>query len=368
MYSDASASNHKNRRTGSRLWRSLPPPLQRGLKAAPVIGPLLQAHGLFPELQAQVGELHAQAAALLSQLAAAVQQSTHAAAQSQRQAQAQEQQQRLEALLRELTIGQNMQVWRNIADDPERRAVSALECFGRKGYSQNDEDGILIEIFRRIGIAHRTFVEVGVGNGLENNTALWLKQGWRGAWFEGNPHHMRFIRENFAPAIAAKQLTAVETLVNRENCSGLIADAGFTGEIDLLSIDVDGNDYYIFEQLRGITPRVVVIEYNAKFPPPLRWVIPYDPGFIWDGSDWFGASLEAMNDVFRQKGYCLVGCNVTGANAFFVRDDLVVNRFHRPGEVAAHYQPARYFLTMGLFAYLGGHPASPRGGLNPAAR
>lgn len=363
MHSDASAPTHRS--TGSRLWRSLPPPLQRGLKAAPVIGPLLQAHGLVPELQAQVGALHAQAAALVAQLTAAAEQSQHACGESQRQLQ--EQQHRLEALTRELTVGQNMQVWRSIADNPERRAVSALECFGQKGYSQNDEDGILIEIFRRIGIAHRTFVEVGVGNGLENNTALWLKQGWRGAWFEGNPQHLRFIRDHFAPDIAAKRLTAFEAIITKENCSALIADAGFKGEIDLLSIDVDGNDYYIFEQLRGLAPRVVVIEYNAKFPPPLRWVIPYDPGFCWDGSDWFGASLEAMNDVFRKKGYCLVGCNVTGANAFFVRDDLVVNRFYRPGEVAVHYQPARYFLTTGLFAYLGGHPASARSGLNPAA-
>jgi hypothetical protein len=74
-----------------------------------------------------------------------------------------------------------------------------------------------------------------------------------------------------------------------------------------------------------------------------------------------------MNEVFQRKGYSLVGCNVTGANAFFVRNDLVGELFHRPGDVAAHYQPARYFLTTGLFAHLGGNPASARGGLNPGA-
>lgn len=352
-------------RNGSWIWRRLPAPVQRGLQAAPLVGPLLKARWLVSSLEAQVSSLKGQVSALVAQRsddAARLTDSTGAELRQGRESLA-----RIEAMIQEQSIAQNMQVWRKIADNPEARAVGALECFGEKGYSQNEEDGILLEIFRRIGIVHRTFIEVGTGNGLENNTTLLLKQGWHGAWFDGNAQHMKFVRDNFATELSQRRLTATTAMITRENISSLMSGAGFSGEIDLLSIDIDGNDYYVFEQLTGVSPRVVVIEYNAKFPPPLRWIIPYDPGFCWDGSDWFGASLETMNDLFRRKGYALVGCNVTGANAFFVRNDLVANHFHRPGDVAAHYQPARYFLTRGLFAHLGGHPASPRSGLNPPA-
>lgn len=354
-----------NSRRGSWIWRRLPPRVQRGLQAAPLVGPLLHARGMVPVLEEQLCALTAQVANLIAQTATQRAHATESLGEELRLGR--ERLALIEAMVREQSIAQTMQVWRDIADNPELRAAGALPCFGQKGYSQNDEDGILLEIFRRIGIAHRTFIEIGIGNGLENNTTLWLKQGWRGAWFEANPRHMKFVGENFATEISRRQLTATEALITRENISALISAAGFAGEIDLLSVDVDGNDYYIFEQLTGLSPRVVVIEYNAKFPPPLRWVIPYRPDFCWDGSDWFGASLQTMNDVFTRKGYALVGCNVTGANAFFVRNDLVGEHFHRPGDVAAHYQPARYFLTTGLFAHLGGHPPSARGGLNPAA-
>ena len=106
-----------------------------------------------------------------------------------------------------------------------------------------------------------------------------------------------------------------------------------------------------------LDPRVVVIEYNAKFPPPARWRIPYSPDYLWDGSDWFGASLQSLADLFGRRGYGLVACNVTGSNAFFVRRDLLSDHFPLVDDLRQLYQPARYFLTPGLFNHLAGAPS-----------
>lgn len=234
-------------------------------------------------------------------------------------------------------------------DDPLR-----LERSGHKVYSQNDEDGILAEIFRRIGTANRRFLEFGVENGLENNTLCLLEQGWTGGWLEGYRDHVSAIENGFRRKIAAGLLSIREALVDRDNINDLVSALALPRDADLLSIDIDGNDYHVWQALTAIEPRVVVIEYNAKFPPPMRWVIGYDPAHRWDGSDQFGASLESLTDLGRRKGYRLVGCNITGVNAFFVRSELAEGRFAEPADAAALYQPARYFLTP---AFVSGHPA-----------
>ena len=230
-----------------------------------------------------------------------------------------------------------------------------LERHGFRSFSQNDEDGILQEIFRRIGTANRTFVEFGVQDGLQNNTRLLLYQGWRGLWIEADERAHRKLSGAFATEIAAGQLQALRTFVTAQNISGLIESARL-GELDLLSIDVDGNDYWIWDAI-GIKPRVIVIEYNAKFRPPTKWVMQYNPEHRWDYTDYQGASLESLNALARQKGYTLVGCCLAGVNAFFVRDDLVQGHFAEP-DVAALYNPPRYYLQRFLAA---GHPSGPFG-------
>ncbi len=138
-----------------------------------------------------------------------------------------------------------------------------LERFGFKGYSQNDEDGIIQEIFRRIGTNDQRFVEFGTGNGLENNTAFLLCQGWSGLWLDGSPVDHDAQARNFGWAIKRNQLTSVKTFLTIENINSVIGEAGFRDELDLLSIDVDGNDYHLWKAIDIIQPRVVVIEYNA---------------------------------------------------------------------------------------------------------
>ena len=155
-----------------------------------------------------------------------------------------------------------------------------LEPHGFRSFSQNDEDGILQEIFRRIGVGAGTFVEFGVQTGLReqlppaavSGLARLVDRGGCGG-VSGNPARVR-------AELGSGQLQLAHGFVTRENIAGLIAAARFE-QLDLLSIDIDGNDYWIWEALT-IQPRVVVIEYNAKFRPPTSWVMEYNAAHRWD--------------------------------------------------------------------------------------
>jgi hypothetical protein len=218
-----------------------------------------------------------------------------------------------------------------------------LERFGFKTYSQSDQDGIIREIFNRIGTTNKLFVEFGAGAGVENNTHRLLLEGWKGLWIEGDQGFVAIIKALFPDLLATDKLLLKEAFITNGNINELIAPWR-RGEIDLLSIDVDGNDYYMFEALRVIDPRVVVIEYNARFRPPVSVVQQYQPTHKWSGGNSFGASLEALVRLGKRRRYWVVGCNITGQNAFFVRDDLVNGKFQAPFSAENHYQPSRYFL------------------------
>lgn len=208
--------------------------------------------------------------------------------------------------------------------DPKR-----LEKFGYKVYSQNEEDGIIAEIFERIGYTNKFFVEFGVQDGLECNTHFLLFQGWSGVYIEGSAQYCEKIRQNFKIPIEKSQLTLLNSFITAENINELIGGtkAKEIYEVDLLSIDIDGNDYHVFNAINVIKPRVVVIEFNVKFPPPLEYIMPYDPTYVWDGTDTHGASLESLSKLGAKKGYRLVGTDLCGVNAFFVRDDLCGDKF-----------------------------------------
>jgi hypothetical protein len=227
-----------------------------------------------------------------------------------------------------------------------------LERFGAKVYSQYDEDGIIQEIFRRIGTTNKLFVEFGVESGVENNSLKLLLEGWRGLWIEGSNNYAESIKSRFSDLIDSQRLSLNCSFVTAENINELIGSFA-AGDIDLLSIDIDGNDYHIFEALTVVQPRVVVIEYNAKFPPPISITQVYKKDFVWSGTDYMGSSLEALARLARRRGYSLVGCNFPGINAFFVRDDLVDGKFQAPYTAENHYNVARYFLWQ---LYVSGHP------------
>lgn len=192
-----------------------------------------------------------------------------------------------------------------------------LEGYGFKVYSQSDEDGIIEEIFNRIGVTNKIFIEFGVDYGLENNTHYLLLKNWEGLWIEGSEQKYNEILKKFNPVIFNNRLKVINSFITKENINDLISST-ISGEIDLLSIDIDGNDIYVWDSINVINPRVVVIEYNGKLSPSVDWVQPYNPNFIWDSTDYSGASLNHINKVANDKGYQLVGTNVAGVNAFFV--------------------------------------------------
>lgn len=217
---------------------------------------------------------------------------------------------------------------------------------GFKVYSQHDEDGIIEEIFRRIGTTNRYFVEFGVGDGLENCTLYLVLRGWYGTWIDGSAACYEQIRRNLGFALGEKRLRARYALITAENIEELFRELEVPSEFDLLSIDIDRNDYWVWRAINAWRPRVVAIEYNASFGPTVGCVVPYDAQAVWDLTNHFGASLKALEHLGTEKGYSLVGCNLTGVTAFFVRNDLVADRFAAPFTSENHFERATYFLRM----------------------
>jgi hypothetical protein len=221
-----------------------------------------------------------------------------------------------------------------------------LNRFEHQVFSQNGEDGVLREIFRRVGAESRTFLEIGVGDGQRNNTTFLLSQGWRGYWLEGNSASVQQIFHRFRQPIEQKQLTVLETVVTRENVVGELTRVGVPAEVDLLSLDVDRNTYWVLSSvLTALRPRVAVIEYNALYPPDLHWTVEYDPSRWWNRTSYYGASLKAYEKLAGEHSLALVGCELHGVNAFFVRQDLCGDRFESPYSAENHYEPPRYFLV-----------------------
>jgi hypothetical protein len=215
-----------------------------------------------------------------------------------------------------------------------------LRRFEKKVFSQNGEDGIIAEIFRRIETSNRFFVECGIQDGSENNTrALLEHDGWHGLWIETSAAYVAAARSNFG----SLPVRIVERHITAENIVGILTDAGVPRDPDLMSVDIDGNDYWIWKAAASFRPRVVVIEYNAAYPPGENVVTPYDPDHVWDGTNRFGASLDALTALAAGLGYVLVGCDSRGVNAFFLREDLVSDRFSHAGDGASyHYVSPKY--------------------------
>jgi hypothetical protein len=237
-------------------------------------------------------------------------------------------------------------IQRNMLDNPKYQHPLRLNRYEQQVFSQNGEDGILAEIFRRIGVASKYFVEFGVGDGTENNTAALIFQDWVGTWLEGDRANVQSIQNSYRRTLANAQLKVFQSFLTQENICDLFSQAEVPHEFDLLSIDIDGNDYYLWRKilLGGYRPRVVVIEYNAIYSADIHWVVPYRADTRWDLTSWTGSSLRALFELGQEMGYELVGCNFSGLNAFFVRRDLVGDQFLIGESCALHYEPARYFL------------------------
>lgn len=221
---------------------------------------------------------------------------------------------------------------------PQNPALS-----GFKVYSQTDEDGIIDEILRRLleTVRTRTFVEIGCGNGLENNTHYLALQGYRGVWIDGDSANIAQIRQALPANALVSRLKVIRRFIDVDNIGETIDEAcAFIGtkEPDVFSLDIDGNDLFVLKvAITRFAPRLIVAEYNPKFPPPVSVSIRYDKTHTWASDDYFGASLQAFCDAL--SGYLPVCCNLSGSNVFFVRSDLS-EAFARYS-IAQLYQPSR---------------------------
>jgi hypothetical protein len=228
--------------------------------------------------------------------------------------------------------------------------ASELTPWELRAYSQHGEDGVLAEILRRVGAPSRSFVEFGAETGTEGNCVFLADVArWSGLFIEG-------ASESFDELAAKYQsrdgVTTLQALVTPQNVEELFARGGVPREPDVLSIDVDGADYWIWEAITGYAPRVVVIEYNALLDPNRRLVQPRDVEG-WDGTDYYGASIAAVRALAESKGYRLVHAEQGGINAFLVRGDLADERF--PSAEQVPVRRPNYFLV----GYR--HPVDPHG-------
>ncbi len=243
-----------------------------------------------------------------------------------------------------------------IISETQHKDALRLEPYGFKVYSQNDEDGIIEEIFRRLGIEKGMFLEIGVENGLECNTLYLIHKGWRGYWIEGNSSQRDSIINKFESLINKKRLGVVFSLVYPENFSHIYDKLTFDEDgPDFVSIDIDGNDIHLLESM-PCRPKVICIEYNAKFRPNISKRPVYNTNNFWRGGDYMGSSLLAITEAADGIGYQLVATNITGANAFYVRKDLAGNLFSESFASTDLYNPPRYWLTSDHYNHIG-HPA-----------
>ncbi len=206
---------------------------------------------------------------------------------------------------------------RSIGADPDEREFRV--------FSQWGEDGIIQYLVHNVCIARRIFVEFGVENYLESNTRFLLTNDyWAGLVIDGSAGNIEFIRRD--AIYWARNLKAEHAFITAENINTIIGRAGIVGDIGLLSIDIDGNDYWVWRAIDSISPRIVVCEYNSHFGPHAQVSIPYAPEFVREKAHfskiYYGASIAALNALAVSKDYALVAANNAGNNAFFVRNDV----------------------------------------------
>ncbi len=196
-------------------------------------------------------------------------------------------------------------------------------------FSQNGEDGILLYIFSLIGTTNKQVVEICAGDGIECNAAnLIINHGWTGLLFDGNEKLVEQGKDFYSRCkdTYVWPPTLVSAWITAENVNQLILDNEVKGDIDLLSLDMDGIDYWIWKAIECIKPRVVVLEYQDIWGPDKAVTIPYRQDFVAEFNrfdpDYCGASLAAFVKLGKEKGYRLVGCQRYGFNAFFIRSGI----------------------------------------------
>lgn len=215
----------------------------------------------------------------------------------------------------------------------QKEPLPNLSDIGFRVYSQCDEDGILLYLFSLIGTTNKMFVEIGAGSNGDNvecNAANFaINWGWHGLFIDGDESNVAHGKDFYGrhPDTHIFPPQFLQAMVNRDSINEIISSAGFNGEIDFFSIDIDGMDYWVWEAIDCISPRLVQVEANGKFGER-SITVPYNENWEYDANahpHYHGASLAAFTKLAEKKGYRLVGVNRFGFNAFFVRNDIATD-------------------------------------------
>lgn len=223
---------------------------------------------------------------------------------------------------RQLLLAGRMASWRN----KEKETILNLADVEFRIFSQWGEDGIIDWLAEHVPMDKKTFVEFGVENYQESNTRFLLQnRNWRGLIFDGNKDYMESVRKE--EIYWKYDINAVCAFITRDNIDSLILENGMDGDIGLLSIDIDGNDYWVLKDISVISPRILICEYNPVFGDLHAITVPYKADFERLRSHhcglYFGASIKAVCQLAESKGYSFVGTCSNGINAFFVRNDII---------------------------------------------
>ncbi|MEP6502261.1 MAG: hypothetical protein ABJD97_02950, partial [Betaproteobacteria bacterium] len=212
-----------------------------------------------------------------------------------------------------------------------------------KVYSQWGEDGIIEYLVSQVPVESKSFVEFGVENYTEANTIFLLKhRNWRGLVIDGSPEHIESVRRG--QVLWRHDLMADCSFITTDNINDIIRRNGFAGELGLLSVDIDGNDYWVWQAIDCVQPRIVIAEYNSLFGSTAAISTPYRADFYRTNADpsnmYYGASIAALTHLAALKGYTLVAGNSAGNNVFYVRNDCLGAL--RPQTIAEAYVPAAF--------------------------
>ena len=238
-----------------------------------------------------------------------------------------------------------------VQDIPEKNQTNKELSFHEASlFSQNGEDGIIRYIFSQIGFDSRYFVEFGFGAHQCNSLRLILHENFKGLMMDGSEEQCRIFNLT-CKAKGISDVHAVNAFIDRDNLEHLIRSNNIPAEIDFLSIDVDGNDYWFWRCLQCINPRVICIEYNSGIGSKYSWTIPYNKEFerfsAHPSGFFAGASIKALESLGEKKGYRLVGCDTTGTNAFFLRNDLGNNQIPTL-KASEAFQPHQNWIQRGI--------------------
>lgn len=241
---------------------------------------------------------------------------------------------RLEELLNRSTESYNYKLenlmvlqGRSLAlQNAERAPLTDLHDAEFKVFSQFGEDGILQYLIRETQVLTKenTFIEFGVQDYSESNTRfLLMNDHWKGLIIDGNKEHIKKVKRQ--DIYWRHDLTAISSWIDRDNINQLIGDTGFSGGIGILSIDIDGNDYWVWEKIDVVNPVIVVVEWNSVYGANCTVTVPYDPAFQRENAHYsclyWGASISAFARLASERGYSLLCSNRAGNNLFFVRND-----------------------------------------------